>query len=402
MIMSSAATSSVLYPVPTSQAPAKLHLPADPGESHLAILMNDASIDQIFALDVGLKITAWNRACEQTHGISRRKAIGNLFTDVVAGVADYPHIMEALVAALKGMKSFVPTEKGAYKGGYFEHHFIPLTSDEGIVGVMVVIHDVAHRVKAEDKLKHLNGALESKTAEIAAFNWIASHDLKEPLRKIYTFIEMVAINEGTKISDLARSNLRRAQSAAQRMGLLTDDIATFAQVAAPTEEPASADLQLLLQRALVQNRRRIENSGARVASAEMPSIYGYPGMLSLLLNHMLNNALKFHKKDARPEVRIKYALVKGEMISHNLAHPKAMYHCLSFQDNGIGIASKYFDKIFDMFQRLHLPDQFKGTGMGLAICRKVAEIHHGFITVESTEGKGSTFSCYLQELSKAE
>ncbi len=383
----------------TQYPPSSLQLAAEPDEAHLAVLMNEASIDQILALNLSLKITAWNRACEQTHGISREAAIGNLFTDVVTGVAEYPHIMEALVAALKGLKSFVPTEKGAYNGGYYEHHFIPLMSDGGVTGVMVVIHDVAHRVKAEQRLQRLNAELEGRAAEMAAFNHIASHDLKEPLRKIYTFIEMVATNEGAKISDVARSNLRRAQSAAQRMGLLTDDIATFAQVAAPSEKLAYADLQQLLDKAITQNKRKIENDGARISSSPelLPMIEGYPEMLGLLFNHLLSNALKFHADGAQPQVEVSYSLVRGETVAHHLAQRKAVYHCITFKDNGIGFEPEYSEKIFGMFQRLHPQESYKGTGMGLAICKKVAEAHNGFVTVESKEGGGSVFYCYLED-----
>lgn len=360
--------------------------------------MNDASIDQIFALDLRLKITAWNRACEQAHGIPRESAIGKLFTDVVAGVVEYPHIMAALVAALKGLKSFVPTEKGAYKGGYFEHHCIPLMSGKEVTGVMVVVHDVAHRIKAEQRLQRLAEELQTKTAEIAAFNWIASHDLKEPLRKIYTFIEMVATGEREKLSDATRANLRRVQSSVQRMGLLTDDIATFAQVAAPAEQLAAADLQQILDNVIARNERVIENEGASIQADPLPTIYGYPDMLALLLKHMLSNALKFHEEGAQPSVRISYALASGANLSHASAQPGATYHCISFKDNGIGFAPEFSEKIFGMFQRLHTQDTYKGTGMGLAICRKVAEAHAGFITAESTEGAGAVFSCYLQDV----
>ncbi len=379
---------------------------AELNDARLAIMMNDASIDQILALDLSLKITAWNRACEEVTGIAREEAIGKLFTELMAGVVEFPHVMEALVKALKGLKSFVPYEKGAYRQGYFEHHFIPLRSSQGVIGILIIIHDVAHRIKAELELRRLNTALEhkakelqEKTDELTQFNWIASHDLKEPLRKIYTFVEMVATKEGIKLTDAARTNLRRAQSAAQRMGLLTDDIATFTQVAAPSEVLTDVPLDKVMESAIAKHQRGIDNNGAEIDYPPMPVIKGYPEMLKLLFGHMLSNALKFHAEGAQPKITVSYAVVEGAGLRHPLVSADANYHCITFQDNGIGFAPEYSEKIFGMFQRLNPESAYKGTGMGLAICRKVAVAHGGFITATGEEGVGATFSCYLEDLS---
>lgn len=382
-----------------------LYLDDGINEARLAMLMTDASIDQIMALDLSLKITAWNHACEQVTGIPREQATGRLFTELLCGVVEFPHVMEALVKALKGLKSFVPYEKAAYSGGYFEHHFIPLKSARGVIGVLIIIHDVAHRIKAEQELRRLNAELarkakelQEKTDELTQFNWIASHDLKEPLRKIYTFIEMVATKEGIKLTDAARTNLRRAQSAAQRMGLLTDDIATFTQVAAPSEQLADVRLDEAFAAVINKHQRAIDNSGAVVDYPPMPTIKAYPEMLKLLFGHMLGNALKFHAEGAQPKVWISYTMVPGEQLNHPAANAGANYHCIGFQDNGIGFPPEYSEKIFGMFQRLNSEGTYKGTGMGLAICRKVAAAHGGFITVESEEGVGTTFYCYLEDI----
>ena len=374
-------------------------------DARLAVLMNDASIDQILALDTGLRVTAWNRACEDVTGVSREAAIGRCFNEVRVGAAAFPEIQEALNMALKGFKSFLPWEKGSY-AGYFEHHFIPLKSEDEVIGVLVIIHDVAHRIKAENQLQKLNRMLaqknrelQQKTEDLTNFNWIASHDLKEPLRKIYTFIEMVATKEGIKLTDAGRTNLRRAQSAVQRMGLLTDDIVTFSQVSAPNEQLCSVDLARVLSNAIESQCRAIENDQALVESDPLPVIKGYPALLQLLVTHMLSNALKFHEEGARPNVFVRYAQVPGAGIGHQDADGEALYHRISFEDNGIGFDMIYSERIFGMFQRLHEQGQYRGTGMGLSICRKVAEAHEGFITVQSEPGKGSAFHCYLKDLS---
>jgi signal transduction histidine kinase len=374
-------------------------------DANLAMLMNDASIDQIMALDLECRVRAWNKACEDVTGIPKASALGKHFNEVRVGAEAFHDIQEGLQMALKGFKSFLPWEKGDY-AGYFEHHFIPLKSADKVIGILVIIHDVAHRIKAENQLQKLNRILaqknkelQQKTEELTSFNWIASHDLKEPLRKIYTFIEMVATKEGIKLTDNGRTNLRRAQSAVQRMGLLTDDIVTFSQVAAPNEQLAEVDLQELLQPALAAHQRSIENNNAQVTADKLPVIYGYPELLKLLLNHLLGNALKFHNDGAEPRVAVRYRMSTGSESGAPEAEADAAYHTISFQDNGIGFDMEYAEKIFGMFQRLHAQGEYRGTGMGLSICRKVAEAHEGFITVKSSEGEGSTFTCYLKDLS---
>jgi PAS domain S-box-containing protein len=359
-------------------------------------------------MDTGLRIIAWNRACEEITGIPREQAIGKTFTEVRPAAARFPAVMEGIENGARGYKSFASWESSAYATGYFEHHFIPLKADGAVIGVLIIIHDVAHRIKAEKELQSLNRALgqknrelQRKTEDLTNFNWIASHDLKEPLRKIYTFIEMVATQEGQKISDNARSNLRRAQSAVQRMGLLTDDIVTFSQVTSPNEQLAPVSLQEALDAASKKHRKLIEDSSAAIDAPPLPVITAYPGLVGLLVQHLLGNALKFQPEGARPHVQISYALTRGRDIAFPEAESDARYHCLSIKDNGIGFAQEYEEKIFKMFQRLHPQGVYKGTGMGLSICRKVAEAHEGFITVQSVEGAGSTFSCYLKDFGGA-
>jgi signal transduction histidine kinase len=377
--------------------------------TRLASVLNDASIDQILALDTDLHIIAWNKACEQTTGIPKTAAIGTLFTELRPAASGFPAIMEAIEIALKGSKSFVPWEKGSYGGGYFENHFIPLKEggEHGpVTGVLNIIHDVAHRIRAKKELQALNRALvaknkelKQKTEELANFNWIASHDLKEPLRKIYTFIEMVATKEGQKISDSARSNLRRAQSAVQRIGLLTDDIVTFSQVTAPDEQLSEVDLHQLLLVAQHRHQKTIEDTGAVIAVEPLPVITGYANLLRHLWYHMLGNALKFHTPGVAPQVHIGYTYVAGKIVGLPEAVPDDYYHCISFKDNGIGIDPAHSEQIFGMFQQLHPRGAYKGTGMGLPICRKIVEAHEGFIAVESSTGRGATFYCYLKNLS---
>ena len=185
------------------------------------------------------------------------------------------------------------------------------------------------------------------------------------------------------------------------MGLLTDDIAAFTQVAAPSEKPAPTQLDIILKNCIDKHNRRITDANAVIEMPpSLPVIHGYSQMLSLLFHNLLSNALLFHKPGVPPKIRITYASTRdGDLPGHKLARAGVSYHNIAFQDNGVGFEPEYSEKIFGMFQRLHTQDAaYKGTGMGLAICKKVAEAHHGFIIADSVPGTGATFSCYLQDI----
>ena len=380
-------------------------------DAQLARMLDDASIDQILALDTNLNVIDWNKACERISGISKQKAIGSQFTNLFPEASALPAIMEAIEMALKGFKSFVPWEKGSYGGGYFENHFVPLKEfgDDGpVIGVVNIIHDVAHRTKAERELQSLNRELMSKVKELrqksdelANFNYIISHDLKEPLRKIYIFIEMAAIEDRERLSENARTNLQRAQSAVQRMEALTDDLITFSQVTASNERLQDINLRHSFVFAKHQLQSQIDASAAIVEADSLPTIRGYQDLLEHLWRQMLSNALKFQQEGNTPQVRVSYRRLAGDQTGNPDADPKAYYHCLSFTDNGIGMDTAFDDKIFGMFQRLHPQSAYKGSGMGLAICRKIVEAHEGFIKAESVAGQGSTFHCFLKDFGSA-
>lgn len=372
-------------------------------QAQLAQELNDASIDQILAMDNDLCIIAWNRACEQVTGIAKYNALGRKFFDVLPAAQNYPQVVEALNNALKGFKSYLKWEHGSYNGGYFENHFIPLKNDRGeVTGVLNIVHDVAHRIKAERELEGLNEELWKKNmeltqrnAELANFTAIASHDLKEPLRKIYTFAELIMTHEAHKLSDAGRSNFRRIQKAVQRMGLLTDDIVTFSEVNKIDEKRTVIDLNNLLLMALHPFQAIIAHTEALILSAPLPQISGYDTALLHLFRQLVSNSLKFQPEGNKPRINIDYELVQGKVVKHQEALPNAQYHCIRVSDNGIGFEREYAERIFGMFQRLHREGAFKGSGMGLAICKKAVQLHHGFITADSEPGEGSTFSSYL-------
>ncbi len=373
-------------------------------QAELAEMMNEAGIDRVQVLDNAGRIIIANRMCEEITGLPREQMIGRFFFDVFPEARAWPAIEEAIEQALQGRRSFVPAEQGAYERGHHERHFMPLRDAGGNVrGVLYIIHDVAHRVAAEDRLKAVNRELAQKlrelqraNAELATFTHVTSHDLKEPLRKIYTFVELTITEEQGHLSDKGRSNLRRVQSSVQRMGLLTDDLVMFADISAGDDGAEPLDLAEILRDAQKPLRKAISESGAVIEAGELPTVTGPRKQYALLFQHLLSNAVKFIAPGTQPRVRLEADTVTGSTVPHADALPDAAYHRIAVTDNGIGIEEEYFDKIFTLFQRLHGKGEYGGTGIGLAVVKKIVERRGGFITVESTPGAGSTFTCWLQ------
>lgn len=373
-------------------------------EDKLATILNDASIDQIVALGTHYEIISCNLKCADFWDVDKTQILGSQVEDVFPLLYGCEEIRHAIDHALNGMQSFVPHDKAKYGNVYFEHHFIPIRENGvDVSGVLIIIHDVAHRIKAENELKRLNRSLmrknktiEQHNAEFASFSYIAAHDLKEPLRKIYTFIELILAQEKHNLSDNGKAHFRRIQSSAQRMGLLTDDLLTFTQLNDEMKTPlAPVDTAAVLDTVIKSLDEKMQRANARIEADHLPVIIGHAGMIEHLFRHILSNALKFQRKGNEPHILISSSVIDGIDIAGAPVQSDGEYIKLSFTDNGIGIDNQYLDKIFQMFQRLNTRQEYPGNGFGLALCKKILELHYGAITVESEPETGCTFNCYF-------
>ncbi|GAA4728550.1 hypothetical protein GCM10023229_01920 [Flavisolibacter ginsenosidimutans] len=255
-----------------------------------------------------------------------------------------------------------------------------------VTHILSILQDVTEEKEAGAKLKELNESLEAKNKdlenkneEITSFAFVASHDLKEPLRKIHTFSDWLLTKE-EGISEDGKENLRRLINSVKRLGVLVDDIVALTKVHVRDEGLEDVDLNTVLQTAMSEMQDVIVNSGAEIVAGELPVIKGVENHLLYLFKNLLGNAIKFQPPGNKPVVRIQ-------------ASRDDKYTRLSFADNGIGFAPEHRKKIFQMFRRLHGRQEYDGTGMGLAICKKIMEKHGGNITAESEKGKGATFVC---------
>ncbi len=244
-------------------------------------------------------------------------------------------------------------------------------------------YEITQRKNAEEQLRFYADRLEQSNRELQDFASIAAHDLQEPLRKIQTFGDRLSIRYGKEFSPEARDYLNRILSSAKRMRRLIDDLLTYSRVATKAKPFESTNLNQTVQEVLSDLEIRIEQVKAKIEVGPLPHIDADPSQMHQLILNLLSNALKFHKKDVAPVVWVS-------------AEAKGNYILLSVMDNGIGFEEKYLDRIFTIFQRLHGKQEYEGTGVGLAICRRIAERHGGGITALSAPGKGTQFLVTLR------
>jgi signal transduction histidine kinase len=251
--------------------------------------------------------------------------------------------------------------------------------------------EIDERHRAEVALREMTGQLERSNRELQDFASVASHDLQEPLRKIQAFGDRLTAKYSDQLSSEGRDYLHRMHAAAGRMRRLIEDLLTFSRVttrALPFEE---VDLSRIAAEVVDDLEARIEQSGGRVEVGPLPKLQADPLQMRQLIQNLISNGLKFQKPNERPEVRVSAEVVRDERMDHAGAEMCR----LRVKDNGIGFDERYLDRIFTVFQRLHSRHEYAGTGVGLAICRKIVERHGGSITARSALGEGAEFIAQL-------
>jgi light-regulated signal transduction histidine kinase (bacteriophytochrome) len=234
------------------------------------------------------------------------------------------------------------------------------------------------RKRAEDKLQTYAADLERSNRELQNFAYVASHDLQEPLRKIQLFSNRLQTRHYDLFDEQAMDYLKRMLNAATRMQAMVQDLLEYSRLTTHAQPFAPVDLNQVASEVLSDLEVRIEESGGQVAVGLLPTIEADATQMSQLLQNLINNALKYYRPEEPPVVRVR-AKVKDNVCR------------LTVEDNGIGFDEKNLNRIFRVFERLHGRGKYEGSGIGLAICRKIVNRHGGEITATSTPGKGATF-----------
>ncbi|MGD0745366.1 MAG: ATP-binding protein [Verrucomicrobiota bacterium] len=265
----------------------------------------------------------------------------------------------------------------------------------GTVGITRDIHELKMVQEAlrnnEEKLRQFAAQLERSNRELQDFAYVASHDLQEPLRKIVVFGERLKEKCGENLDAEAGDCLVRMQKAAARMQNLINELLTFSRVTTKARPFEPVDLAKVADDVVSDLEGRIELVKGRVTVGTLPVIDAEPLQMRQLLQNLIGNALKFHRPDVPPVVEVRADMFSGRAPQAGPDAPEEELCRLTVSDNGIGFDEKYLDRIFNVFQRLHSRNEYEGTGMGLAIARKIAVFHHGDITAKSKPGSGATF-----------
>jgi two-component system CheB/CheR fusion protein len=242
-------------------------------------------------------------------------------------------------------------------------------------------------------LQRANQELEGSNAELQQYAFVASHDLKEPLRKIHMFGNMLKERYQDNMEEKAVDYLNRIINSSSRMTNLINDLLRFSRLS-QSSFFEQVNLEVIIKEILSDLEILIHEKNAVVSVSPMPVIEAVPGQLRQVFQNLLSNAFKFSGKGVQPIINITATRLKEKKFESE-ADPDGPFVCISITDNGIGFDEKYLDKIFVLFQRLHTKDQYEGTGIGLAVTRKIIDKHNGLITAHSREKEGATFNIIL-------
>ncbi|HUE93495.1 PAS domain S-box protein [Pseudomonas sp.] len=338
--------------------------------------------DAFYTLDTDWRFTYTNHEAERLLQASAPGLLGQQLWLAFPGSYDSEigeHYRQAMSSGQpRHFESFY-----APLNGWFELHVYP--SEEGLA---VYFQNISERRRTQQELQATLLELERSNKELQEFAFVASHDLQEPLRKIQAFSERL-VSRSTALDEDSRDYLQRMTSAAARMQALIIDLLNYSRVNTRGQPLQPLDLNQVLGEVLGDMEAAIEQSQARIDYPPLPKVLGDPSQLRQLLQNLLSNALKFQAPGNRPLIRL---YVEAQNATH---------WTLCIADNGIGFDEKYLDRIFNPFQRLHGREAYAGTGIGLAIVKKIAERHSARITASSVPGQGSVFRITFPTLDRA-
>lgn len=257
--------------------------------------------------------------------------------------------------------------------------------------------EIHERKVSEEKIKELNHRLlenierlESANRDLDRFAFMASHDLQEPLRKMLMFSDRLGHKYKDVLDDEGKMFISRIQHAGERMQALIKDILLFSKTSIEKPTFIETNLNDILHEVLGEMEHTIKDKNAVIDADKLPSLSVNPVLIRPLFHNLISNAIKYAKKNVQPVVKI-YSEFSASQNGSDQGEVKSKYCRIYVEDNGIGFDQKYSEQIFGMFKRLHLHSEFEGTGIGLALCKKIVEEHHGFITARSKINEGSVF-----------
>jgi len=364
--------------------------------------------EPLVILDSDLRVTGASRSFYRAFNVAKEETEGRLIYELGDGQWDIP--------ALRRLLEEILPERTEFDGFEVEHDFPRVgrrvillnarqvvTEERDATMILLAIEDITERKYVEEKLRIYSAKLERSNRELQDFAQVASHDLQEPLRKILSFGDRIKNKAGDALDEECRDYLQRMFNAAARMQTLITDLMTFSRVETAAESFVPTDLGLVAREVCADLETQVERTGGRLEIEELPIIDADPMQMRQLLQNLISNSLKYCRPGVPPVVRLYSQKLDSRNPETMDDSTRAKQLCqILVEDNGIGFDEKYLDRIFTVFQRLHKKGDYEGTGVGLAICRKIVDRHGGTITARSSLEKGSTFIVTLPMMQPGE
>lgn len=352
-------------------------------------ILNSAG-EGIYGLDLQGRTTFVNPAAAKMTGWRVEELIGKPESEVFCKApADGPVVSQN---PHPGEQTFFRKDGSTFPVEYVRS---PIMEKDRLVGAVVMFKDITERKRTHDALARKAAELARSNAELEQFAYVASHDLQEPLRKIQAFGDRLKSKLESIGSPDGREFLERMQSAAARMQRLINDLLTFSRVISKSNPQVPVDLGQVTREVLSDLEVRIEQTKAHIDVGPLPTIHADPMQMRQLLQNLIGNALKFQPANGKPQIQIQAQTVRKPFNGEAAGGSEQELCELTIKDNGIGFDEKYSEKIFAMFQRLHGRNEYEGTGVGLAVCRRIADRHGGTISAKGKPGEGATFTVTL-------
>lgn len=344
----------------------------------------DTVREPLLVLDAEFRVTHTNRAFFQTFRVEPENTIGEVLFALGDGQWDIPPLRALLHDRLATEPELYDVDVDHVFPGIgrktmlLNARLVNHGPDAGRV-ILLAIEDVTEQRITERRLAAQRRELERSNAALNEFAFVASHDLQEPLRKIVSFGERLGTTAGPLLEGNPRQYLDRMLDAAMRMRTLIGDLLAYSQIATSATSFAPTSLAAVAREVVADLETAIADADGRIDVGTLPAIDADASQMRQLFQNLLGNALKFRRPGVPPVVRLGASLSDDGVCT------------ITVTDNGIGFRQEHDEKIFRMFERLHSRAQFQGSGMGLAICRKIVERHGGTIAATSTAGEGTTF-----------
>ena len=350
----------------------------------------------ILAYDKQLHFTTWNRKSEEHTGLSKKEVLGKHTFDVFPEYNNEKWWAITRQVLEEGKSLHFPKVQFQHKQGWGESFVTPLVNPANeVLGLLSITREITDLVNMTSDLEQKNQDLEHINKELSSFAYASSHDLQEPLRKIQMFSKRIVETDQETLSENGKDYFNRINNAAQRMQQLIENLISYSRTSTGERNFEKIPISQVLEEVKEELKDELASKNTVIESDIRCSVMMNPFQVRQLLHNLVSNSLKFSDPVRPLVIRVKSHTGQGKALSFAKLEPDRVYCHIILKDNGIGFDPQYNEQIFGLFQRLYGKSEYPGTGIGLAICKKIVENHSGYITAEGDPGIGATFHIYL-------